>query len=59
MFAQMMTVDQVAAWLRLSKSSVYRLAAEGQIPSVKVGGSLRFDGDQVARWLADDERDAA
>jgi excisionase family DNA binding protein len=59
MLTQMMNVDQVAEWLRLSKSSVYRLTAQGEIPHVKVGGSLRFDQHEVARKLLDDERDAA
>ena len=55
MFAQLMTVDQVAEWLKPSKPTVYRLTAEGAIPGIKVGGSLRFDQDTVARHLADED----
>jgi excisionase family DNA binding protein len=56
MLTQMMDVHQVAEWLRLSKPTVYRLTAEGAIPAIKVGGSLRFDPNTVARHL---EKDAA
>jgi excisionase family DNA binding protein len=59
MMTQLLTVEQVAEWFKLSTPTIYRLAARGKIPSVKVGGSVRFDQHEVARHLADDERDAA
>lgn len=37
-----MTIHEVAEYLKLNEKTVYRLAAEGEIPGLKVGGSWRF-----------------
>lgn len=50
----------MAEELSLSLKSVYRLASEGQIPSVRIGRSIRFDPEAVRRALkieADDKRE--
>lgn len=46
-----MTVDQVAAWLQVGSRSVYNMAAAGEIPAAKVGGQWRFYRPVVERWL--------
>ncbi|MGB6896945.1 MAG: helix-turn-helix domain-containing protein, partial [Dehalococcoidia bacterium] len=38
-----MTVEEVAAYLRIPRSSVYKLAQEGRIPCQKVGRHWRFN----------------
>ena len=40
---QVMTVDQVAEYLQVSKRKVYDLAAAGDIPAAKVGDQWRFE----------------
>ncbi|MBW2644241.1 MAG: helix-turn-helix domain-containing protein [Deltaproteobacteria bacterium] len=32
-----MNVDEVAKWLRIPKSTLYKLCSEGQIPCTKIG----------------------
>lgn len=39
---QTMTLDEVAAYLKVGKRTVYRLAAAKKIPAFKVGGTWRF-----------------
>jgi excisionase family DNA binding protein len=39
---QIMTVKEVANFLRLKEATVCRLASEGKLPGVKVGKSWRF-----------------
>jgi excisionase family DNA binding protein len=39
---------RVAEALGISVASVYRLAAAGDLPSVRDGGSVRFDPEAVA-----------
>ncbi len=39
---QIMTVREVADFLRLKEATVCRLASEGKLPGVKVGKSWRF-----------------
>jgi|GEM_PF-643108 len=37
-----MTAKEAAAYLRIARATLYRLAAKGQIPAVKVGRVWRF-----------------
>lgn len=46
-----MTVDQVAAYLQLSKRTVYNMAAGGELPAAKVGDQWRFYRPELDRWL--------
>ncbi|AXI43138.1 helix-turn-helix domain-containing protein [Sulfitobacter sp. SK011] len=42
MDTDILTVREVAAYLKIKEKTAYRLAAEGKIPGFKVGGSWRF-----------------
>ena len=50
-FPPVMTVDQVAAYLQVSKRTVYNMAAAGELPAAKVGDQWRFYRPEVDRWL--------
>jgi excisionase family DNA binding protein len=45
-----MTVRDVAKFLRLSEAKVYRLVKDGCIPSFRLGGSWRFRKDLLEEW---------
>ncbi len=45
-----MTVHDVASYLRLSEAKVYRLAKDGRIPSFRLGASWRFRRDVIEEW---------
>lgn len=47
---------QVAELLNLSRSTVYKLAASGELPSYKLGGSVRFKEDDVIDWIEKKKR---
>lgn len=47
----LMTIDEVATYLRLSKDTVYRMAQAGKVPASKVGTQWRFRKEDVDRWL--------
>ena len=51
----LMTLEEVAAYLRLSKDTVYRMAQAGKIPASKVGTQWRFRGSEVDAWLEDNK----
>lgn len=36
------TIDELAAYLKLAKSTTYKLAQEGKVPGQKVGRHWRF-----------------
>lgn len=46
-----MTIREVAEYLKLNEKTAYRLAAEGEIPGFKVGGSWRFKRRDIDRWI--------
>jgi excisionase family DNA binding protein len=50
--ARFLTVAEVAAQLRVSTMTVYRLLKAGQLASVRVGKSYRVREDDVDRYLA-------
>jgi excisionase family DNA binding protein len=49
----MMTVRQVAELLGVHENWVYDQAANGELPSYKIGGTRRFDPDELRGWIAD------
>ena len=44
-------VAEVAQILDVSIKKIYRMAAKGQIPSLKISSSIRFDPHDIAVWL--------
>ena len=46
-----MTIGDLAGYLRISKSTLYKLAQEGKLPSQKVGRHWRFHREAVDEWL--------
>jgi len=46
-----MTVKEVAALLRVSPQTLYKMLENGSIPAVKIGSQWRFDRDQIKEWL--------
>jgi excisionase family DNA binding protein len=49
----MMTVRQVAELLGVHENWVYDQAANGELPSYKIGGARRFDRDELRGWIAE------
>jgi excisionase family DNA binding protein len=48
-----MTVREVAKYLRLSEAKVYRLVNNGSLPVVRIGKTWRFRKDILDEWLAE------
>ena len=46
-----MTIDEMSDYLRISRSTLYKLAQEGRVPCQKVGRHWRFRKEAVNRWL--------
>ena len=44
-------VPQVAEFLQIGRSRAYELVADGEIPSVKIGRSVRVSRKELDRWL--------
>lgn len=50
--SEILTLDEVAAYLKAGKRTVYRLAQAGRIPAFKLGGTWRFRRAELDRWIA-------
>lgn len=48
---EILTIREVAELLKINEKTAYRLAAEGKIPGFKVGGSWRFDRQEIFNWI--------
>ncbi len=49
---EILTIDEVAVFLKAGKRTVYRLAASGEIPAFKLGGTWRFRRSELDQWIA-------
>lgn len=52
---RIMTIEELARYLRLHKSTVYRMVRQGQIPANKIGNQWRFRKDVIDSWLSEHE----
>ena len=61
---EILTIKEVADFLKVNERTVYRLAAAKKIPAFKVGNAWRFKKIEIDAWIAEqssqgkDERDA-
>ncbi|MCC1497958.1 helix-turn-helix domain-containing protein [Alcanivorax sp. 1008] len=53
---EILTLKEVAEYLKLAEKTAYRLAAEGKIPGFKVGGSWRFKRDDIDLWINEQKK---
>jgi excisionase family DNA binding protein len=49
------TVKDVAAYLKLSESWVNKRAADGTLPTLRIGRALRFEPDAIRAWMRGEE----
>jgi excisionase family DNA binding protein len=50
-----MTVTDLARYLKVHPSTVYRLLRTGQLPAFKVGSDWRFNVEEINRWVVKHE----
>ena len=46
-----MKIDELATYLQVAKSTLYKLTQEGKVPGQKVGKHWRFHKDAIDDWL--------
>ena len=51
MSEQIMTVKDVASYLKINERTVYRMAMSAKIPAFKVGTSWRFKKEEIDTWI--------
>ncbi len=53
MIDQLMTIEEVAQYMRVSRFTIYRLAKSRFIPATKIGRQWRFQKEEIDRWVRD------
>lgn len=48
---EILTIKQVAEYLKVTDRTIYRLAAAKKIPAFKVGGTWRFLRPDIENWI--------
>ena len=46
-----LTVIEAAEYLKMGRSTIYKLAQEGKLPAHKVGRQWRFDAKELDTWI--------
>jgi excisionase family DNA binding protein len=49
--SDILTILEVANYLKVAERTVYRLAAAKKIPAFKVGGAWRFSRAEIDQWI--------
>jgi excisionase family DNA binding protein len=52
---EIMTIVEVAAYLRIHRTTVYRLIKKGGFPAFKIGSDYRFERYRINEWRAQQE----
>jgi excisionase family DNA binding protein len=50
-----MTLDEVASYLRVSRMFMYNSVRRRTIPFFKIGSRIRFRKDSIERWIHEKE----
>jgi len=48
---EIMTLKELAEYLKVAEKTIYRLVNENKIPAFKVGGSWRFKKQDIDLWI--------
>ena len=54
--SSVLTVRELADYLRVNPSTIYRLIRARQLPAFKVGYDWRFNVEEIERWRQERER---
>jgi len=46
-----MTIDELADYLKMGRTKLYRMAQECEIPASKIGNQWRFDREEIDEWM--------
>ena len=53
---RVLTVRELAGYLRVHQSTVYRLLREGKLPAFRIGSNWRFTREEIERWMIDEQK---
>lgn len=57
MVDEMMTVKELARYLKINEKTIYKLLKNGNIPASKIGGTWRFKKSIIEGWLEKEHKE--
>ena len=48
---EILTLEETAKYLKIGKSTLYKMAREGEIPAMKIANQWRFRKEDIDKWL--------
>jgi excisionase family DNA binding protein len=48
---EIMSIEELSCYLRIPKSTLYKLAQDGKLPGQKIGKQWRFGKQAIDRWI--------
>lgn len=51
MIEEILTIKEVADYLKVAEKTIYRLAGSKRLPGFKVGGIWRFKRNDINKWI--------
>ena len=53
---RVLTVRELAGYLRVHQTTVYRLLREQKLPAFRVGSDWRFNREAIERWMIHEQK---
>ena len=53
---KLMTAKELSQFLKLSESTIYKLASNGKIPGFKIGDSWRFELEEIQKLIRESQK---
>ena len=53
---RVLTVRELAGYLRVHQTTVYRLLREQKLPAFRVGADWRFNREAIERWMIHEQK---
>lgn len=48
---EIMTIKELSLYLKINEKTIYKLAKQGKLPGVKIGGMWRFKKEAIDNWI--------
>jgi excisionase family DNA binding protein len=55
--SSVLTITELSTYLKIPKSTLYKLVREGKVPCQKIGRHLRFRRETIDHWLESPQAD--
>ena len=50
---EVLTIEELSTYLKIPKSTLYKIVREGKVPCQKIGRHWRFRKEAIDKWLED------